>query len=322
MSIPSMDTLDPTLVLILNTLSKENGLKTWNLQPEFGGTLCVRIRFNGKDGGSPATQMDGNFPNSKTKHNFNRAHKWKLNQANGFMSQSSPQLTQQNGKIESNVNSIELPRNESFSEKDSARVLFDISAVDPAVIAFDQAEQSTSDSPSIQAETTVSASLDPNRVFTATTDHTTEPNHSNLQSTIVEMPHIESGTKTENESLHECPSPPPSFDPYDNDNESVYSDSAPHMNAWPEYKKPCEKPGCFYFPRTDLTESEMNIQLGARPNGSFEFHHKCDKCGRKICNRCLWWKRRHLNHMKHVRDIRRRGPSDLVDLQNLINGIF
>ena len=157
MSIPSMDTLDPTLVLNFNSLSQENGLKTWNLQPEFGGTLCVRIRFNGKDGGPPVSQMDSKLAlqNSKTKHNFNRAQKWKLNQDNRF-SHSTPQSAQNaNESLTNNVTSIELPRAESnsFSEKDPIRVLFDISAVDPAVIAFDQADQPTTNSSTNQAET-------------------------------------------------------------------------------------------------------------------------------------------------------------------------
>ena len=344
MSIPSMDTLDPTLVLILNTLSKENGLKTWNLQPEFGGTLCVRIRFNGKDGGSPVAQMDGNLAlqNSKTKHNFNRAQKWKLNQANGFVSQSTPQSTQQtNERATKNVTSIELPRNEpnSFSEKDHVRVLFDISAVDPAVIAFDQAEKSTTNSSSNQAETKASSALNhshptcDNSYFEVTADQKEKSCNSKITSLINQEEakssvSMVSGSDdldnlSENDSFQECPSSPPSSDPYDNDNESVYSDDAPHMAEWPRFKGPsCKEPGCFYFPRSELSESEIEKAIKhSTLYGTFADYYQCNKCGRKLCDKCLW-KRRHLNHMKHVKFIPIRGTPDPVNIHNLMNNIF
>ena len=122
---------------------------------------------------------------------------------------------------------------------------------------------------------------------------------------------------SENDSFQECPSPPPSFDPYDNDNESIYSDDAPHMNDRPRYKGPsCKEPECFYFPRSKLSELEIQQAIKTSSDLGMIFDcYKCEKCGRKICDKCLWKKRRHLNHLRHVKFIPIRGPPDPVDFK-------
>ena len=109
--------------------------------------------------------------------------------------------------------------------------------------------------------------------------------------------------------------------PFDSDNESNYDKNAEYLDLWPEYRKPCEKSGCDYRP-SGMTGFDENDQLGLRPNGTHEMYLFCELCGKKLCDSCVWVRRRHLHHMKYVRWYARSGPKSHVNIHNLMNGIF
>ena len=101
----------------------------------------------------------------------------------------------------------------------------------------------------------------------------------------------------------EIESPQP-FDPYDNDNDSVFDPEG--ITDWrrDDANRLCVEPGCFYRPKQTIDPSEVNMQLGERPNGTFGGPcYKCDKCGRVMCNACVYYRMRHLNHFKHIKEI-------------------
>ena len=301
MLIPSMDTLDPTLVSLLDSLCKKNGLKSWNIHPEFSGSVCVKIRFNGQDGGS---HTNGNKQNSvsKTKHNFKRAKKWKLNQADECEFKPTQQNYCEAEPMMNDKSSIDIPRNQQnvICKQDPVRDLFDSLSV--INCTSNQAETSATTPHVNQAET-----------------KTHVVHSARSQTMLIESQMDDLSNETEHDPLQECLT---SFDPFDNDRDSNYDENAPYMDPWPEFKRPCIIPGCFYFPKTELDESETNQQLGPRPNGTFKSYFKCDLCGRKLCDQCLWFKRRHLNHMKHVKRNGLSGPPDPVNIDNLMNGLF
>ena len=69
-----MESQDPTLYSIMQSLYKNNGRKSWNMHPENSGDIVLKIRFNGHDAGSKQK------PNSKVKKNMIRSDKWKQQQ--------------------------------------------------------------------------------------------------------------------------------------------------------------------------------------------------------------------------------------------------
>ena len=111
-----MQSLDPTLNLFLDSLCTKNGLKSWNIYPESSGSICVKIRFNGQNGGSLESRTSKEKSQSKTNRNFIRAQRWKENENHEtkHLERSQPENTCGLHAI------IENPRNcsENFSEND------------------------------------------------------------------------------------------------------------------------------------------------------------------------------------------------------------
>ena len=110
------------------------------------------------------------------------------------------------------------------------------------------------------------------------------------------------------------------LDPYDNDNDSVYDENL--LPDWRRKDRPCIQAGCFYRPNQNIEPSEMNNQLGHRPNGTFDSYYKCDRCGRIMCNECVYYKMRHLNHFKHVKSICRTSESEPIPIAQIVDGII
>ena len=73
-----MESLDPTLYSVLQSLYQNNGRKSWNMYPENNGSICIKIRFNGRGIGSSESSIKQKS-DSKIKRNMDRAKNWKEN---------------------------------------------------------------------------------------------------------------------------------------------------------------------------------------------------------------------------------------------------
>ena len=111
------------------------------------------------------------------------------------------------------------------------------------------------------------------------------------------------------------------YDPYDNDNDSVYDENE-KLPDWRQVNRPCIQPGCFYRPNQKIEEHEINKQLGPRPNGSYGSFYKCVQCGRIMCNECVYFKMRHLNHFKHVKSFYRDRDPYAIPIDDIVRGFI
>ena len=265
-----MELQDPTLYSILQSLYKNNGRKSWNMHPENSGDIVLKIRFNGHDVGSKQK------PNSKVKKNMIRSDKWKQrNQCDSNPSKRNClDLSPENI---SETDGIEKPRNcDDPCEKQLPYILdHDLSTVDCA------SPKTLDQSPLLNcAEPTTPTDPD---------DSTYSKFHDESDS----EPFEECLSRDMEIDKSEIPKP---FDPYDNDNDSVFDPEG--ITDWrrDDANRLCVEPGCFYRPKKTIDPLEVNMQLGERPNGTFGGPcYKCDKCGRVMCNACVYYRMRHLN---------------------------
>merc|ERR1712004_228306 len=180
---------------LLDSLCKKNGLKSWNIHPEFSGSVCVKIRFNGQDGGSH-TNVNKQNSVSKTKHNFKRAKKWKLNQADECESKPTQQNYCEAEPMMNDKSSIDIPRNQQnvICKQDPVRDLFDSFSIN---YTSNQAETSATTPHVNQAET-----------------KTHVVHSARSQTMLVESQMDDLSNETEHDPLQECHN---SLDPFDND---------------------------------------------------------------------------------------------------------
>ena len=295
-----MESLDPTLYSVLQSLYENNGRKSWNMYPENNGSICLKIRFNGRGVGSSEENIRHKSA-SKVKRNFNRAKNYKdivtensdSRPAKRNRSDLSPDMYQ---SIE-----IEKPRNctEPYVDHQAFTLDHNLSPVGCAPNITDQSPLVTC------AEITIP------------------------------LDNLEKCDESETESFKECPSQdidieldsqeqiieiPKPLDPYDNDNDSVYDENV--FPDWRHIDRPCIQAGCFYRPNQTIEDSELNSQLGHRPNGTFCSYYKCNTCGRILCNECVYFKMRHLNHFKHITEIYQGGEPVPIPIEQIIEGLI
>ena len=293
MIIPGMESLDPTLYSVLQSLYENNGRKSWNMYPENNGSICLKIRFNGRGVGSSESSIKQK-PDSKIKRNFSRAGNWKKTSidicepkpAKRNRSDMSSVICDSSEKVENLRNCTRI-----CDDRIELNLDQDLSSVDCTPI------KTTPDSP---------LSVDDTVPITACDD-------------------LQLCDESETESFKECSfhdteleiseskcDTPSQFDPYDNDNESVYDENE-QLPEWRKVTRPCIQAGCFYRPNQNIEEHEVNQQLGPRPNGTFKTFWKCVRCGRVMCNECVYNKKRHLN---------RECDPDPINIENIITGFF
>ena len=295
-----MESLDPTLYSVLQSLYENNGRKSWNMYPENNGSICLKIRFNGRGVGSSEENIRHKSA-SKVKRNFNRAKNYKdivtensdSRPAKRNRSDLSPDMYQ---SIE-----IEKPRNctEPYVDHQAFTLDHNLSPVGCAPNITDQ-------SPLV-----------------------------NCAEITTPLGNLETCDESDTESFKECPSQdieieldsqeqiieiPKPLDPYDNDNDSVYDENV--FPDWRHIDRPCIQAGCFYRPNQTIEDSELNSQLGHRPNGTFCSYYKCNTCGRILCNECVYFKMRHLNHFKHIKEIYQDGEPVPIPIEQIIEGLI
>ena len=278
-----MESLDPTLYSMLQSLYENNGRKSWNMYPENNGSICLKIRFNGHGVGS-SEDTTKHKPVSKVRRNMNRSNKWKDTPTTDIQCEIkpskrnrldlSPDQFQGSNKIENSRNCAEPCENHrNFNSLD-----LDLSSVDCTPL------KTSDQSPLVNCEESITPS-DDFPVYDESDNEQFQECLSRDNTMYIQEQNVE--------TLEQ-------FDPYDNDNDSVYDENAP--SDWRHVNRPCIQAGCFYRPNQTILPSEVDTQLGHRPNGTFKSYYKCTKCGRIMCNECIYYKMRHLNHFKHVKD--------------------
>ena len=291
-----MELQDPTLYSILQSLYKNNGRKSWNMHPENSGDIVLKIRFNGHDIGSKQ------IPNSKVKRNMIRSDKWKQRNhcdpkpaMRNCLDLSPENISESNG--------IENPRNcdDPCENQMPYSLDHDLSTVDCAP------PKTLDQSPLLNCAEPI-----------------TPPIASQFRDDSDSEPFEECLSRDMEIEKSEIPQP---FDPYDNDNDSNFDPEG--ITDWrrDNADRPCIEPGCFYRPNQTIDPSEVHKQLGERPNGTFGGHYKCDKCGRIMCNDCIYFKMRHLHHFKNIKEIyydRRTGSLETkpIPVDEIVRGFI
>ena len=299
-----MESLDPTLHSILLSLYQNNGRKSWNLYPESSGSICLKIRFNGQGVGSSVDSTKPKHkPESKIRRNMNRSNKWK-----------ETTLDSQCKSNPAKRNRLELsPDHDVLFEIENSRNCaepfekFQTSSLDDILPSVDCIPLKTPDhSPLVNCAEPITP-LDASQLQIH--DESDDQPFEECLSREIEINSGEINVDINN-----------SFDPYDNENDSVYDENV--FPDWRHIDRPCIKPGCFYRPSKTIEPSEVNTQLGHRPNGSFGSYYKCDLCGRIMCNECVYYKMRHLNHFKHVKAIYSKREPIPIDIDKIVKGII
>ena len=260
-----MDGKYATLKLLMESLYQNNGLLDWNCFPQKNGKIMLKVQF--KDGGQIVNKsdlMDSNcdqaspLPNdmsSKDKHNFLRAKSFRESKKKRTRScvSDSPEICRNYEHcFDSSISSSHVG-----VTKDSPTREISMSSVDCTPL------KSSDQSSLVDHEEPVTLSDLP------ACDKSDDLLFEECLSHDVEIAKPET-----NIEMNER------FDPYDNDNDSVYSEDEnkfPLLWRREVVNRPCIQPGCFYRPNQTIKLSEMNKKLGPRPDGSFKSYYKCDK---------------------------------------------
>ena len=301
-----MESLDPTLYEVLQSLYKNNGRKSWNMYPENNDSICLKIRFNGRGIGSTESNIKQKSP-SKVRRNFNRAAK--LKESTSEFCEPKP-AKRNRSELSPDIcysSEIENPRNCAEPNEDPS-LDHDLSSVDCTPI------KTLNDSQLVDSAET-SPPMDALNVC----DHVKSAESETECTLQNDIEIAELDATVEHVDLK------PQFDPYDNDNDSVYDENE-KLPDWRQEttaaSRPCIQPGCFYRPNKKIGSHEINQQLGPRPNGTYKSFYKCVRCGRIMCNECVYYKMRHINHFKHVKCFYRDLEPDPIPIDNIVSGFI
>ena len=300
-----MDSLDPILTSILDSLVKKCGCKGWNINRENSGLICLKIRFDDRKNGSQEF-----IPSGKNKRNYRRAAAWRSSLENDCEPKKSVKRSRVEASSKSNED-IEFPRDLCCDS-----VIEPIPCLHASKVQNVSSEEETCEFVNCESDAEPPKLSQPD-IIAPTHSTPIEPEIKTIPDpSLPNLPELSHEKVTNKDDMIDCDSC---------DNDSNFDDSASYLNTFPRLRGPCAQAGCAYRENFDNNEFDEKNKLGHRTNGkngiNFEDYYMCDLCNIIFCNTCTWIKRRHLHHAKHVKFHTKSRPPRPIDVYNVTNGI-
>ena len=287
--IPSMDAKYETLKLLMDTLKEKNGLLDWNLYPQKNGKIVVKVQF--KDGGPQNVNKTDLMDLQNTTSDISIPPDMSNKDKHNFM----------RAKAFRENKSAKRPRSSSYSDTEIVRNSENCD--DPHSHVCISPEPLTRD-----VNSSFRSEYEQQSVSVNNNQAVTDPKSAAEDSIYSYDPTIEITKPVDTEIL------PTPFDDveslYDPD-ENVFHPYDPSTNE--KDKRPCRDSDCFY-----AEEPFEKWTLRLKRN-----MYTCTLCGRKVCEWCTWAFRRHLIHVKHLRNYSFDPPEGRpVDVKQLMAGLY